>query len=184
MDQTKIGHDRYDVLLDRFIDEHRDHLHAVEINGLRDWKENQRTIDLDRQACLPLVSGGDRHGREPNVLLNLTNKTHMSEFIEEVRAGAGRILVIPQYRRPLPLRIIENFCDIAGDEPMHGLDWTRWSDRIFRYCDDGKVRTLAEMCAGREPLILRATTSIFRLLGSRRLHPVLEWAMPEPQELG
>jgi len=36
---------------------------------------------------LPVVGGGDRHGRVPNAIVNLTNSTCLAEFASELRKG-------------------------------------------------------------------------------------------------
>ncbi len=133
---------------------------------------------------MPLVSGGDRHGREPNAALNLTNATDFGEFASEVRTGLSHVVIMPQYRRPLPLRFIENFSDIVSDAPDHGLGWTHWTQRVFRRCDDGEVRTLGELHGNREPVALAIVTAVFRLLCNRYVGPALERAMPPTRELG
>jgi hypothetical protein len=57
---------------------------------------------------LPLISGGDRHGREPNACVNLTNAASFPEFVEEVRNdGWSDVLFMPQYREPSKLRILQ-----------------------------------------------------------------------------
>ena len=71
-DQPTIGADRHDEHLMRFMAAYRGWIHAVEINGLRGRRENQRAVDLSERYAIPLISGGDRHGREPNAALNLT----------------------------------------------------------------------------------------------------------------
>ncbi len=183
-DQPVIGDGLHERLLLEFVEEFRLWIHALEINGLRDWRENQRTVQLSRRYGMPLVSGGDRHGREPNAALNLTNATDFGEFASEVRTGLSHVVIMPQYRRPLPLRFIENFSDIVSDAPDHGLGWTHWTQRVFRRCDDGEVRTLGELHGNREPVALAIVTAVFRLLCNRYVGPALERAMPPTRELG
>ncbi len=182
-DQPTIGEELHEERLAEFTDRFQPWIHALEINGLRDWRENQRTVVLSRRSGAPLISGGDRHGREPNAVLNLTNATSFAEFASEVRSGISRVILLPQYRRPLALRIIENFTDIVSDAPEHGLGWTSWTQRVFRQCDDGTVRSLHAMCGEKPPAMLRAVTAAFRMLSHRYVKPALEWAMPPTREL-
>ena len=182
-DQPTIGADLHEQRLEEFMDRFRPWIHALEINGLRDWRENQRTVALARHYGAPLLSGGARHGREPNAVLNLTNAGTFAEFAGEIRRGVSRIILMPQYRRPLPLRIIENFTDIVSEAPDHGLGWTRWTERVFRRCDDGEIRSLHAMWGAKPPLTLRAVTAAFRTLSHRYVRPALEWAMPQTKEL-
>lgn len=182
-DQPVIGAARHERRLEEFLKRFQGWIHALEINGLRDWKENQRTINLSRSSGIPLVSGGDRHGREPNAVLNITAATAFGEFAREVRAGASRLLVMPQYRRPLALRLAENFVDIVSDAPDHGLGWTRWTQRVFRRCEDGGVRSLHELADRRRSPTLKALGFASGVLGSDCFKTALELAMPQPKEL-
>ncbi len=182
-DQPTIGESLHQERLEEFMDRFRPWIHALEINGLRDWRENQRTVGLSARLGAPLISGGDRHGHEPNAALNVTAAGTFAEFAGEIRAGVSRVVLMPQYRRPLPLRIIENFTDIVSDLPDHGLGWTRWTQRVFRQCDDGNVRTLHALCGEKPPVLLRTVAAVFRMLSHRYVKPALEWAMPQTKEL-
>lgn len=183
-DQPVIGDELHELRLVEFLKEFRPWIHALEINGLRGWRENQKTVEFSKRYGTPLVSGGDRHGREPNATLNLTNAASFGEFASEVRAGVSNIVMMPQYRRPLPLRFIENFCDIVSEAPDHGLGWTRWTDRVFRRCDDGAIRTLGELHGDQEPLGLALVRAVVRVLSNRYVVPALERAIPQSRELG
>ena len=53
----------------------------------------------------PLISGGDRHGLEPNAIVNLTNAGSFSEFVAEVREDKiSDVLFMNQCREPIRLR--------------------------------------------------------------------------------
>src|SRR5215469_12359839 len=117
-------------LLKEFLRLYRCTLHAIELNGLQPAADNRMCIDLAGEIELPVISGGDRHCREPNANLNLTNATSFDEFVDEVRRGLlSHVLFMPQYRDPIPARYIEfawhvvqNYPDYKGRE--------RWVDRI------------------------------------------------------
>lgn len=183
-DQPRNGADLHDAHLERFMDEFRNWIHALEINGMRDWRENQRTIALSKHHGIPLMSGGDRHGREPNAVLNLTRETTFAVFADEVRAGVSRVVLMPQYRKPLALRIIENFADIVSEAPGHGLGWRIWTDRVVCPCNDGGVRSRRELCGAKPPFSLRFFTAASHMLSHPFIKPALEWAMPQTKELG
>ena len=183
-DQPAIGSDLHEVFLEDFVQLFRPWIHALEINGLRDRSENRRTVALSRRCGVPLVSGGDRHGREPNAALNVTSAAMFGEFAQEVRRRVSQVVLIPQYRRPLALRIIDNFADIVSDAPDHGLGWTLWTERVFRHCDDARVRSLRSMCGKKPPAGLRAVMFAFRALSHRYVRPALEWTVPECKDLG
>ncbi len=183
-DQTRNGADLHDAQVERFMDEFRNWIHALEINGMRDWRENQRTVALSKRYGIPLISGGDRHGREPNAVLNLTRETTFAAFAAEVRAGVSRVVLMPQYRKPLALRIIENFADIVSEAPDHGLGWRVWTERVFCLCDDGAVRSLHELRGAKLPFSLRFVTAASHMLSHPFIKPALEWAIPQTKELG
>ena len=86
-DQSWLGHEQHDRLLRSFLETYRDHIHALEINGLRSWEENRKVVRLSRETGMKLISGGDRHGREANATLNLTNA---SDFLRVRRRNPER----------------------------------------------------------------------------------------------
>jgi hypothetical protein len=163
--------------VERFIKRHREFLHGLEINGLRGWAENLQVLEMSAAFRLPAVSGGDRHGNEPNAILNLTNASTCSEFVEEVRLkGRSEILLMPQYRQSRALRLIDSACDIVGDYPKHSLGLHRWSDRVFYRCEDSTVRSLTEVWAGRPPLAIRSFIALSRLVRHFPLQLALRFA--------
>ena len=135
----------------------RGRLHAVEINGFRPWKENLAAERLAAEMGLPAVAGGDRHGHEPNAVLNLTDADTLAGYIEDVRRrGRNHVLYMPAMRDSRRVRILGAICDVVRDNPDHGLGWRRWSDRFFYICDDGRVRSLSQLWSSdREPAIIR-----------------------------
>jgi hypothetical protein len=65
---------------------YRLYIHALELNNLRPWSENREAARLARATGIPLISGGDRHARQPNAVLNVTNASSFEEF----RPGTAR----------------------------------------------------------------------------------------------
>lgn len=99
------------------------------VERLRSRGENRAVIDLARDLDRTLVSGGDRHGREPNAIINLTNAATFAEFADEVRSGSSHVLFLPQYREPLALRILKSMCDVLRDsQDLVGRE--RWTYRV------------------------------------------------------
>jgi hypothetical protein len=183
-DLACIGQQEHNRLLLEFLRQYKHCIHALEINGLRDRRENRGVVRLAREIGLPIISGGDRHGREPNATLNLTNARAFAEFAEEVRSGKSVVLVMPQYLEPLRLRVIQTIWEIVRDDSEHSLGWTRWQDRVFMDCADGEPHSLTELLQGREtPLLLRQFVRAVRLLASPQLRPALQFAMAEGPEL-
>lgn len=132
--------------MNSFLARFRPFIHALELNGLRPWKENRDVLLLAGAESFPVISEGDRHGREPNACINLTNAATFAEFAEEVRRdGWSDVLFMPAYREPFQLRILQNLCDILEDDPGHSLGWTRWSDRVFYLTDEGIVHRFVSL---------------------------------------
>jgi hypothetical protein len=123
--------------LNRFLELYRGWLHAIELNGLQPAADNRECIGLAAGLELPVISGGDRHCREPNANLNLTNASTFAGFVAEIRRDrVSHVLFMPQYRDPIPVRYIEliwhavqNYPDFAGRE--------RWVDRVFYQREEG-----------------------------------------------
>jgi hypothetical protein len=183
-DLPHIGIEEHKRLLKEFLAQFGNCVHALEINGLRDWRENRGVLKLSQDTGLPIISGGDRHGREPNATLNLTNAQTFGEFAAEVRAGVSHVVVMPQYLEPLTLRIIQTMWDIVRDDPEHSLGWVRWQDRVFKDSADGESRSITDLLQGQEPpLLLRQFVGTVRLLASRRLRPALQLTMAAGPEL-
>ncbi len=184
-DENHIGAAAHAECVTAFIESFRPFLHAGELNGLRPWAENRDAVKLAARFSLPVVSGGDRHGREPNACLNLTNAGTFAEFAAEVRCdGWSDVLLMPRYREPLRLRILENMCDIIEDDPNHALGWVRWSDRVFYLTDEGIEKSLTEFFSGKFPSVINRFVSLMRLAKHRRVRSALRFALDEKREFG
>ena len=129
-DEGRVGRMVHRGSLEEFLRDYRGVIHALELNGMHPWRHNREVIDIARAAGLPVVSGGDRHGCEPNAIVNLTNAAAWEEFVAEVRSGHSHVLFMPQYRESLMLRYIENLWHILRDHPALP-DRFHWSDRVF-----------------------------------------------------
>ena len=181
-DENHIGETVHRAHVATFLEAYRPFLHALELNGLRPWHENQKTAQLATCSGLPVISGGDRHGREPNACINLTNARSFGEFAAEVRDGRSEVLFLNQYREPLKMRIVENMCDVLEDDPQHGLGWVRWSDRVFYLTDEGIVKSLNELWGKRFPAVVNRFVSLAGLARHRRVRSALRVALNEKQE--
>ena len=84
-DLYRVGKDRHDVLVNEFLARYGQYVHALELNGLRHWKENREAATLAGKWNQLVISGGDRHGVEPNANVNLTRAESFTEFVYEVR---------------------------------------------------------------------------------------------------
>jgi hypothetical protein len=182
-DENHIGEAAHMEFVTAFLELYRPFIHAAELNGLRPWGENQKAAKLAARFGLPVTSGGDRHGREPNANVNLTNASTFAEFASEVRNdGWSDVMFLHQYREPLKLRIIENMCDILEDDPNHALGWTHWSDRVFYLTDEGVNKSLSEFFKGRFPAVVNRFVSLMSLAKHRRVKFALRAALNEKQE--
>ena len=115
-DENAMGAECFGGVAKEFLRRYRPWIHALEVNGLRPWKENHLVMRWAEAESLPAISGGDRHGCEPNAFLNLTRAASFAEFIDEVREDKrSRVLVMPQYRHSF----------------LHRL-WTNWPSRYNR----------------------------------------------------
>lgn len=158
-----------------------DCIHALELNGLRPWLENQRAVALAQATGKPVISGGDRHGREANACLNLTNAKSFSEFVAEVRDGHSQVLFLPQYKENRVCRLTHQVWDVLRHDSAHGLGWQAWNDRIFYQCKDGQIRSLRELWGEGEPLIIRLFVKAVDLMSHAPFRSVLRAAFPSEE---
>lgn len=180
-DEADIGAAGHRAALSALLSHHGKWIHAVELNGLRSWTENSEALELARTWQLPAISGGDRHGLEPNANLNLTHARTFAEFAGEIRGGLSHVLFMPQYREPLRLRWFETVKDIVRCHP--GAQRRRWVDRFFYECDDGVTRPLAELWPNEGPALLRSFFAMLRLSESQSLRAALRLAIADPAEM-
>jgi hypothetical protein len=182
-DEKGIGQDNHDALVRDFLARCGGWIHALELNGLRPWAENRSAAARAAAYDYPFISGGDRHGREPNSVLNLSAAIRFSEFVEEIRRDQhSQILLMPQYHESLRLRIVQNICDILRDDEGHSLGWKRWSDRVFYHCEDGEARSLTELWGRTAPSVVNWFIGLVRLAQHRRMRGALRLALAEKQE--
>jgi hypothetical protein len=183
-DENHVGEAGHTEAVKAFLRASVPFIHALELNGPRPWAENQKAAQLALRFGLPVISGGDRHGREPNACLNLTNASTFAEFVAEVRCDRwSDVLFMPQYKETLKMRILENMCDIIEDDPNHALGWMRWSDRVFYRTDEGIDKSLTEFFSGRSfPGVIDRFVSLMALARHRRVKSVLRLALNRKRE--
>lgn len=182
-DENHIGPAAHREHLKALLEIARPFIHAFELNGLRPWKENQETAALAAALEAPMISGGDRHGFEPNACINLTNANSFPEFVDEIRREkTSDVLFMPQYREPLKMRIIQNMCAILEDDPAHALGWTRWSDRVFYLTDAGVEKSLSELWGGGAPRVVNRFVGLVSLARHKPVQSALRRALMDNQE--
>jgi hypothetical protein len=183
LDEKGLGAVRHAELLGQFLGKFSHWLHALELNGMRPWTENQAVIALAEARKLSLVAGGDRHGSEPNSVINLTRSRTLSEFVEEVRRNKwSDVLVLRSYREPFRQRFAEALWDILRDYPEHA-GRVRWADRVFHRTAAGIYASLATAWKGDGPGIVGAFTALLRLVGSRSVRNTLRLALRTGSEV-
>jgi hypothetical protein len=171
-------------ILTEFLKKYRGYVHALELNGLRHWKENRDVVTLAGEFGLPVLSGGDRHGCEPNAIVNLTNAKSFDEFVAEVRDGAPTHTVyLDQYREPWSVRILEVMSDVLKDYDEFSAERRRWSDRIFYESQDGTVRALSDVWTGNGPCVIGQYVSLMQFLRFRGIRKCLRFALGEAQPM-
>jgi len=180
-DEADIGAAHHRETLAALLSGYGQWIHAIELNGLRSWEENSEAIDLARAWQKPAISGGDRHGLEPNANLNLTHAASFAEFAAEVRAGASTVLFMPQYRETLGVRWFETVKDIVRSHP--GARRPRWVDRFFYQCEDGVTRAIADLWPNEGPALLRSVFAMLRLSESASLRAALRLTVADPAEM-
>ena len=181
-DEANIGAGLHRETLTALLSAHRPWIHAIELNGLRSWEENTEALDLARAWELPAISGGDRHGLEPNANLNLTHARTFAEFADEIRRdGLSAVLFMPQYRETLGMRWFETVKDIVRCHPH--AQRPRWVDRFFYECEDGVTRPIAELWPNEGPALLRSVFAMLRLSESQSLRAALRLTVADPAEI-
>jgi len=182
-DEKGIGASEHGHTLGCLLERHGSLIHGLELNGLRPWSENARIAWLSRHTGIPVISGGDRHGCEPNSNINLTNASTFAEFVQEVRDGKQSVvLFMPQHREPMRYRIVQTMWDVMRYYPDHPADRRKWSDRIFFRDEDGVAKPVSTFFNGNEPAIVKQFSSLIRLVDSRSVRTVLRTALVDGEE--
>jgi hypothetical protein len=168
-DLYRVGAKRQQFLVNEFLAVNGQFCHAVELNGLRTWDENREVAALAAQWNQLLISGGDRHGVEPNANLNLTRAESFTAFVHEIRRErVSHVLYMPQYAEPWRHRILNSMLCVIRDYPEFPEGSQCWDERVYHPDADGIDRPLAQLWSGgKMPFYLRAVVSATRLMGSR-----------------
>lgn len=175
-DEKGIGALEHRQLVASFLGECGAWIHALELNGMRSWTENKQVIALAKSTGRCLISGGDRHGLEPNALLNLTNAFTFEEFVNEVRCeGMSDVMIMPQYREPIAFRYAETIWETIRDYPQK-QGRVRWSDRFYQRTANGDV-PFAQIWQEGGPGAIGVFIRILTLLGNSHVRSTLRLAM-------
>ena len=172
-DLAGVGRELHESMVRTFLLEHGDRIHALELNGYRSSTENQHVARLATAVAMPLVSGGDRHGRAPNSLLNLTRASSFGAFAREIREERRSvILVMPEYRRALVSRKLGVAGDAVRTSPSSPQGQQYWTDRVL-YERDGVTRKLSDHWPTGGPFWVRSAVTTFERATRPPLMPAL-----------
>ncbi|MFP5208256.1 MAG: hypothetical protein ACLGRW_03090 [Acidobacteriota bacterium] len=162
-----VGRERHTFLVGEFLQKYGVYLHALELNGLRNWDENRSVRRLAEKWNMLLISGGDRHGVEPNANINLTNAASFTEFVHEIRRERrSHVLFMPQYAQPWKHRILQSTIDVVRNYPTFPQGSRNWDERVFHPDSNGAVRPLSELWPkGSSPTWMRAVIGMVQILG-------------------
>jgi hypothetical protein len=149
-------------------------VHALEVNGLRSCSENRAALLMAEKLGMPTVAGGDRHGRRPNTLLNVTRAGSFAEFVAEVRCDRrSEILILPSYEEPLALRQSETVADAVRYYPHHPHGRRRFTSRTFVDLEGYSAHPLSFYWDGGPPWWLRLPLGLMVAAGGERSRTLL-----------
>lgn len=180
-----VGKEKHEFLVNEFLLKNGNFLHALELNGLRDWEENRSVRRLAEKWNMLLISGGDRHGVEPNANINLTNATSFTEFVHEIRRDKrSNLLFMPQYAEPWKHRILQSTLDAVRTYPDFPLGSRTWDERVYHPDANGALRPLSEIWPkSAPPASIRWIIRAVLLLGSAPVSSGLRMAWSESRQL-
>lgn len=180
-----IGKEKHQFLVNEFLLKNGNFLHAMELNGLRNWDENRAVRRLAEKWNMLLISGGDRHGVEPNANINLTNASSFTEFVHEIRRERrSDTLFMPQYAQPWKHRILQSTLDAVRHYPEFPIGSRTWDERVYHPDAEGVIRPLSELWPrGDAPWIMRWGIAMVMLMGSAPVSSGLRIAWSETDQL-
>jgi hypothetical protein len=180
-----IGQEKHALLLNEFMQKNGQFLHALELNGLRNWDENRAVRRLAEKWNMPLISGGDRHGVEPNANINLTNATSFTEFVHEIRREKqSHLLFMPQYAEPWKHRILRSAIDVIRNYPEFPQGSRTWDERVYHPDAKGVDTPLSLLWpSGIAPWQMTWCLALVKLMGRGPVSGGLRMAWSESHQL-
>ncbi len=184
-DLYMVGKEKHQFLVNEFLQKNGAYLHALELNGLRNWDENRAVRRLAEKWNMLLISGGDRHGVEPNANINLTNATSFTEFVHEIRRQhKSSVLFMPQYAQPWKHRLLQSTIDAIRNYPEFPQGSRNWDERAYHPDANGVVRPLSELWPKQSaPIAMRILIAMVQLLGKGPVAGGLRMAWSESHQL-
>jgi hypothetical protein len=171
-DAESVGPAEHRETLKNFLAELLPFFHAIELNGMRSRRENRAVLQLGKALGIPVISGGDRHGCEPNATLNISRAESFPEFVHEVRnERRSEILLMPQFFDALPLRLTENAWHALADAPGE-FGRRHWMTRVFIE-QDGKAAPLSQFTGTRFHRVIEKFRWVIGLVANPFVRPAL-----------
>ena len=171
-DAESLGPETHRRSLQNFLATCQPFVHALELNGMRSRRENREVLALGEALGMPVISGGDRHGCEPNAVLNLTRAATFEEFVREVREERkSEILLMPQFFDALPLRLLENSWHALADAPGE-FGRRHWMARVFIE-ENGAATPLSQFAGTRFHRVVDKFRWLLALAANPALRPAL-----------
>jgi hypothetical protein len=180
-----IGQERHEFLVNQFLQTNGAWLHALELNGLRHWDENRAVRRLAEKWNMLLISGGDRHGVEPNANINLTNAASFTEFVHEIRRQKkSDLLFMPQYAQPWKHRLLQSTIDAIRHYPEFPQGSRTWDERVYHPDANGVVRPLSELWpSGSAPRAMTWALGLVQLMGVAPVSGGLRMAWSDARQM-
>ncbi|HTX76318.1 MAG TPA: hypothetical protein VMD29_08945 [Terracidiphilus sp.] len=180
-----IGKEKHEFMVNEFLQKNGAYVHALELNGLRNWDENRGVRRLAEKWNMLLISGGDRHGVEPNANVNLTNASTFTEFVHEVRRDRkSNVLFLPQYAEPWKHRILQSTIDAVRHYPEFPPGSRTWDERVYHPDVNGVIRPLSEIWPkGYAPRLFAGVIGLVQLMGRGLVAGGLRMAWSESHQL-
>jgi hypothetical protein len=171
-DAESIGPVEHRRVLRDFLERFLPFLHAIELNGMRSRRENREVLALGESINLPVISGGDRHGCEPNAVLNLSQADSFEGFVHEIRhEKRSEILLMPQFFEALPLRLVENAWRVLADAPGE-FGRRHWMTRVFIE-EEGQAKALSQFTGTRFQRVIDKFRWVIGLVANPVVRPAL-----------
>ncbi len=179
-----MGRQNFLGVVDRFLENYVRYIHAFELNATRNCTENHAVIELSDRWQRLMISGGDRHGREPSGAVNLTRSQSFGEFAQEIRVQKrSHVLFMPQYADSLLLRTIQTLLDVIREYPEFGAERRRWDDRVFHPSKTGIGDVPISTMWRHSPAFIEKTFSIVRVLERASVRRALARVLPGKADL-
>jgi hypothetical protein len=180
-----VGEEKHGYLVGEFLQRNGAYLHALELNGLRNWDENRAVRHLAEKWNMLTVSGGDRHGVEPNANINLTNASCFTEFVHEIRREKrSDVLFMPQYAQPWKHRLLLSTVDAIRDYPEFPQGSRTWDERVYHPDANGVIRPLSELWpGGHTPWAMSVAIGLVQMMGRGPVSGGLRIAWSESRQL-